>query len=204
VTWDTSAASRVAVTKSYSSSLTRRTRDNPAAVHRVLGERYRLSAFEWSLLLHRFEVLGRRAAIIGGHGSGKTTLLEDLGERLHARGWGIHLVRVNADRPKLSELPDCDDHMIVLCDGAEQLNFFEWRRLRNSTRTAGGLVITMQYEGRLPTLHHCHSSPAVIRELAASLGYSITPAEGVELHTRHDGNVRSALRELYDTWSRGG
>ena len=182
----------------------RRARDNPFAVHRVLGERYRLTAFEWSLLLQRLESLGRRAAIVGAHGSGKTTLLEDLGERLNARGWATHFVRLDTDHPRLPQLPELDDRMIVLCDGAEQLNFLDWRRFRNRTASAGGLVITMHREGRLPTLHQCHSSPAIIRDLAASLGYAITPAEGVALHVRHEGNVRNALRELYDSWSRGG
>ena len=64
----------------------RRACDNPFAVHRVLRERYRLSAVQWQALLARLERLGWRAAIVGPHGSGKTTLLEDLAGRLEGQG----------------------------------------------------------------------------------------------------------------------
>ena len=181
----------------------RRARDNPFAIHRVLGERYRLAPAEWSFLLGRLESLGRRAAIVGPHGSGKTTLLEDLGDRLETSGWHIHFLKLTAEQRAALARAIILDPVIVLCDGAEQLSFLEWKRLRFRTRLAGGLVITTHREGRLPTLHFCQTSPAVLSELAASLGQLLTSAESAALHARHGGNVRNALRELYDMWSRG-
>jgi hypothetical protein len=178
----------------------RRARDNPFAVHRVLRERYRLSSPEWQALMAGLARLGWRAAIVGPHGSGKTTLLEDLAGRLEQR-WRIHLLRFNAAR----RIPGClarwNEGDFVLCDGAEQLSLFDWRRLAHRASRAAGLVITTHHAGRLPTLRLCETSPELLRSLAASLGEPLSVGECAELHARHDGNLRAALGELYNRWA---
>ena len=181
----------------------RRARDNPFAVHRVLRERYRLSAPEWQDLMARLARLGRRAAIVGPHGSGKTTLLEDLASRLEAERWTIQLLRLNADHRRLRVLSRWDARDVVLCDGAEQLSVLDWRRLAHRAGSAGGLIITSHQAGRLPVLHRCETSPELLRGLAASLGARLSAGECAGIHARHDGNVRAALRELYDSWALG-
>jgi hypothetical protein len=181
----------------------RRARDNPFAVHRVLRERYRLSALDWHELLARLERLGRRGAIVGPHGSGKTTLLEDLAGRLEGQGWRIHLLRFNADQRRLGVPPTWEPADFVLCDGAEQLSVLDWRRLARRASRAGGLVITTHRAGRLSVLHRCETSPELLRSLAASLGEPLSARECGELHARHDGNLRAALSELYDRWAIG-
>jgi hypothetical protein len=173
--------------------------DNPFAVHRVLRERYRLSAAEWDALTTRFEALGRRAAIVGPHGSGKTTLLEDLGERLKAAGWRIQMLRFHRGDRRLPALPPWEASDVVLCDGAEQLSCLDWQRLKFRAREAGGLIITAHHDGRLPVLRRCATSPAVLRDLTASLGVPLSNLDCRALYTRHHGNLRDALRELYDT-----
>jgi hypothetical protein len=178
----------------------RRACDNPFAVHRVLRERYRLSAVEWQELMAGLEALGWRGAIVGPHGSGKTTLLEDLAVRLDGQGWRIHVLRFNADERRLAVLSGWDAGDFVLCDGAEQLSFLDWRRLTRHAASAGGLVITTHRAGRLPVLHRCETSPALLHSLTASLGQPLSPSECGELHARHDGNLRAALGELYDRW----
>ena len=154
--------------------------DNPFAVHRVLAERYRMSDAEWSRLFERLEASGGRGAIVGAHGSGKTTLLEDLAERLERRG----------------EL----DYMLV--DGADELSWLAWTRLRLRARSTRWFVITSHREGLLPLLHKCETSPALLAELVHSLGESISAEESLALHRRHGGNLREALRELYDLVAR--
>jgi energy-coupling factor transporter ATP-binding protein EcfA2 len=181
----------------------RRARDNPFAVHRVLRERYRLSALEWQELMARLERLGRRGAIVGPHGSGKTTLLEDLAGRLKGQGWRIHLLRFHADQRRLASLSRWKADDFVLCDGAEQLSFLDWRRLALRARSAGGFVVTTHRTGRLPVLHRCETSHELLRGLAASLGVPLSTQECRELHARHDGNLRAALSELYDRWTNG-
>ena len=142
--------------------------------------------------------LGCRAAIVGPRGSGKTTLLEDLAGRLEAQRWRIHLLRFNADRRRPDSSPNGTRTTSSWCDGAEQLSLLDWRRLAHRARRAGGLVITTHRAGRLPTLHVCETSPELLRGLAASLGQPLSAREGVEIHARHDGNLRAALGELYD------
>jgi hypothetical protein len=182
----------------------RRARDNPFAVHRVLRERYRLSHPEWQALMAGLARLGWRAAIVGPHGSGKTTLLEDLAGRLEEQRWRIHLLRFSSDRRRPGVLAGWDEGDFVLCDGAEQLSLLDWRRLAHRARRAGGLVITTHHAGRLPTLRLCETSPALLRSLAGSLGQALSARECVEIHARHDGNLRAALGELYDGWARAG
>ena len=150
-----------------------RAADNPFAVHRVLRERYRLSETEWTHLLRRLERLGWRGAIVGPNGSGKTTLLEDLGKRLDASG----------------------RRDVQLVDGADQLSRVEWWRLR---LRSGGLVITTHKRAMLPVLHECVTTPDLLREITASLGVPLPVAECASLLRRHGGNIRDALRELYD------
>lgn len=178
----------------------RRACDNPFAVHRVLGERYRLDDEGWARLLERLERSGWRGAIVGPHGSGKTTLLEDLGARLERAGHRVRFIRLNSSERRLSPLPDAQQLApeVVLCDGAEQLGVVDWRRLRSRARA---LVITTHRDGMLPLLHRCATSASLLRELVHALGQEVSIAESETLHRRWRGNVREALRELYDDWA---
>jgi hypothetical protein len=181
-----------------------RARDNPFATERVLRERYRLDVAGWTALAEKLKRMRYRGALVGPHGSGKTTLMEDLAGRLSKEGWGPVWVRLSAE---FSRLPaECDAGFfaglgprdIVLLDGAEQLGPVAWRIFRYRTRNAGGLVITAHRAGRLATLRRCETTPELLKELVESLGEELAAAEAERLHRRHRGNVREALRELYD------
>jgi hypothetical protein len=163
-----------------------------------------VDASGWALLQARLRSLRHRGAIIGPHGSGKTTLLEDLARRLEANGWRVAQVRLTAEfpdpgpelaAPALRRLGSRD---VLLIDGAEQLSRWRWLRLRFLTRHIGGLVITTHEAGRLPTLWRCSTTPELLRDLSGSLGVPLAEGEAVELFSRHSGNLRDALRELYD------
>ena len=187
-----------------------RARDNPFSTDRVLRERYRLDARGWAALFERLSAHARRGALVGPKGSGKTTLLEDLSLRLAERGWRPSLIRLSAEQPRmpltrfLASVGQLGVADFVLLDGAEQLSRFAWLRFRCKARAAGGLVVTPHRAGRLPTLHRCTTSPALLQELAASLGHPLDSAEAADLYTRHAGNLREALRELYDLHARRG
>ncbi|HEV2856405.1 MAG TPA: hypothetical protein VHC97_26685 [Thermoanaerobaculia bacterium] len=184
-----------------------RARDNPFAVHRVLGIRYRLSGTTWEELLARLEALRFRAALVGPHGHGKTTLLEDLGARLAGRGCRVRTATLHEGDRRLDAvqrrtlLDDLTPSDILLLDGAEQLGRLSWFEVRTRTRAAGGLVITSHWPGLLPTLHECRTTPELLAEIVGEL--SAQGMETRELFDRHGGNVREALRELYDTWTTG-
>lgn len=199
-------------------------RDNPFAVHRVLALRYRLSAVEWAEVFDCWEKLGRRGAIVGPHGSGKTTLLEDMARRLEGDGWKVVWVRLDeqcrslraaveqgrapsflATGGKLDEREHefRERRCVVVLDGAEQLSRPDWWRLSRRLRHADGVVITAHRPGLQPTLWQCRTDPGILRELCAELGHPLEMAEAEALWTRFDGNVREALRWLYDRTAGG-
>lgn len=179
-------------------------RDNPFSTDRVLRQRYRLTEAAWKRLLEKLSFHCGRGALVGPKGSGKTTLLEDLARRLAHPGHRVTLVRLSAEAPRLpanfnhgffQSLGPAD---AVLLDGAEQLSLPAWLHFRWQTRRAGIVVVTTHRAGRLPLLHRCTTTPALLYEIVSSLGVDLDPDEAARLHARHRGNLREALRELYD------
>ena len=151
---------------------------NPFRASRVLAFRYRFLDSDWDELLARLSGMGLRGAIVGPEGSGKTTLLEDLGERLERSG-----------RP------------LLLLDGADELSRREWRHFLRRAREAEGCVVAAHREGFLPTLHLTRTTPEILDAAVLAAAGRSCESFGVsaeELWTRHGGNVRTALRELYD------
>ena len=88
-------------------------------------------------------------------------------------------------------------------DGAEQLGTVAWRRFRWQTRRAGGLIIATHTPGRLPTLIECTTSVGLLERIIHRLAPDGLDAESpaAELFARHRGNIRDALRELYDVYA---
>lgn len=193
-----------------------RARDNPFATDRVHGMRYVCVGESWASLLARLQRLRYRAAIVGPHGAGKTTLLADLHAELAARGFRIKALRLTCERPTFDRafldrffqlLTPAD---VVTLDGAELLSRWAWTSFRRHTACASGLIITSHRSGLLPTLTECHTSAPLLGGLIEQLLTGATsraiPLSGVSLHlpsaeelfARHQGNLRAALRELYD------
>lgn len=186
---------------------------NPFRSECVERLHYRLDAGGWHALLDRLAALDHRAALVGPCGSGKTTLLEELRERFETRGVPTAHLRLGVERPATLRadferfLAAAPGRMPFL-DGAEQLNWWQWRRLVQATRGAAGLVITAHRAGRLPTLRACGTTPELLQDVVGELlgTGEFAPwmnAENIaERWGRHAGNVRNALRELYDEWAR--
>ena len=180
-----------------------RARDNPFAVQRVLAIRYRLAGVTWEEMLERLAALRFRAAIVGPRGHGKTTLLEDLGERLVQRGFRVRTATLRRGERRLGpgreaalfREPDPAD--LLLVDGAEQLDRLSWWRLRRRSRAAAGLIVTSHHPGLLPTLYECATTPELLAGIVADLGDAVEEGSE-ELFARHGGDLRQALRELYD------
>jgi hypothetical protein len=189
-----------------------RARDNPFAATRVLSIRYEFPQGQAGTLLARLERLRYRAAIVGPHGTGKTTLLEDLEKPLARLGFRVTRLRLDAGhrrfpRRRLSQWAATLDARDLVClDGAEQLDGVRWMMFRWRTRRAGGLLITSHRPGLLPTLIECTTSPelldGIMSRLAPKTGGVRTPTPE-DLFARHHGNLRDALRELYDVYAAG-
>lgn len=187
-----------------------RARDNPFSTDRVLRIRYRLRSESWESLLARLAALKHRAAIVGPEGAGKTTLLEDFEPHLRAQGFELVTLRLTREVPqfKAGALPELRRQLsprhVILFDGAEQLSRWDWWRFRRSVRAAGGLIITSHRSGLMPTLLECRTD---VRLLASILSELLNePVErhehaAGELFRKHHGNLRDALRELYDRWA---
>jgi hypothetical protein len=184
-----------------------RARDNPFATAHVLKVRYRLRGQSWDELMERLEALGHRAAIVGPEGRGKTTLLEDLQPLLEARGFKPAWLRLARDEPPpaldaLNQLAaSISPRHILLLDGAEQLGWWTWRWLRWRTRHAGGVVVTSHRPGLLPTLLACETDGELLAGILAVLlrepAGRLCPL-ATTLFQNHHGNLRDALREMYD------
>lgn len=187
-----------------------RARDNPFSTDRVLRIRHRLRGETWDSLLSRLEKLNYRAAIVGPEGAGKTTLLEDLEPHLVAKGFEVVSLRLTREFPRfdvgvLRELRRrLGARHIILFDGAEQLSPWSWWGFKRVARRAGGLIITSHRSGLLPTLIDCHTDVTLLADIIASLLNEPVERRHVAVDTlfrKHRGNLRDALRELYDDWA---
>ena len=88
---------------------------------------------------------------------------------------------------------------IVLFDGADLLNVFDWARVRFHTRNRAGLIVTSHKREILPPVFRCSTSPELLARIVSQLLDRTVSDETVgHLFHRHGGNIREALRDLYD------
>lgn len=157
----------------------------------------------WDLLFDRFELLNRRAAIIGPHGTGKTTFLNGFERRLVDRDWSVRRVqlRVGQRRDVMAQIGSVDERTIVLLDSAGVLPVWSWPWLKWRLRRVGGLVITAHQRTNLPTLLETAANATIFTRLVEDLAPEWSNALRPQLPAmieRQDGNLREVLRELYD------
>jgi hypothetical protein len=187
-----------------------RARDNPFSTDRVLAVRFEPQDMAWPDLWNRIVRMNYRGAIVGLEGSGKTTLLEDLSPRLRETGCVPLPLRLDREnraftREQLDTIFKRDlSNSVVLFDGAEQLGRLAWRRFLSNTKSARGLIITSHRAGLLPTIIEARTSPELLGRIVERLlqGFGALSSDEIsQLWHCHRGNVREALRELYDRYS---
>lgn len=185
---------------------------NPFRVERVESLPFRFTGEDWPAARRRLEALGWRGAIVGPEGSGKTTLLLELATRLEAEG--RETTRLLADGCTRVGREEFRDSLaavraargLVLLDGADRFSPVQWWRFRRAARAGNGLVTTLHRPGRWPTWVACTPSPAlfatVVVRLVTDVGSEVAPRDELDrLFARHRGNMRAALRALYDGWA---
>jgi len=191
-----------------------RPRENPFRVSRLesLGFRDPGGATVDSILA-RLRTAHGRGAIIGRCGSGKTTLLGALSRRLELDGLDGTPIRVErfalrSDAPALDAeakhaIRGADAQTALLVDGADHLPRHRWLALRLAARRAAVFVVTSHARALLPPIHHTTTSTTLLRELVTELchGTDAQPPSTedlVHLLRANNGNIREALRALYD------
>ena len=185
-----------------------RARENPFRTERVHRVRYRFVDGTWDGLMARLKELDYRAALVGPDGSGKTTLLEELAPRLAHVGFGARRLFLNDQKRSFPKVftdqffATLDANDIILFDGADLMGRLAWLRFRRRARKAAGLVITSHRPGILPTLIDCSTTPELLGGIIVDLLGKDYDGRRERLPRRllekHEGNVRNALRELYD------
>ncbi len=155
-------------------------------------------------------------AIIGAHGSGKSTLLSQLLPALEQAGRRPVLIELHDGQRRLPrdwrgkvERPSPTAAATVVVDGYEQLS--TWHRFwlkRYCRRRRLGLLVTSHLPVGLPEIYRTTASLQMAQKIVEQLlqNQKITiPAEIIaERFTRHGGNIRELLFDLYDLVEQSG
>ena len=189
-------------------------RKNPLCVELVTRIRYRFATRDWDWQLARLKQLNFRAAIIGPQGSGKTTLLYELLDHLRGSGVPCHHVFIppnHRDHPPLLDeaIEKSRADSILLIDGMERLGIRQRQGLMNLTRQGQGLVVNLhrarRFPPRLPTWIRTTTSPNLMSQILKDLDLDSPEIQvaGAAAFAKSKGNIREALRDLYDQFSSG-
>ncbi len=181
-----------------------RARDNPYRVEWLHALRFRLQGGCWDRLWERFVRQGRRGCVLGPHGSGKTTLLLELAEWLRDTGLSVRMETVRTGESRRHDprlwCEGLGEGAVLVVDGADLLSPLRWRRLVQGKPRVAGLIVASHTRRLLPVLHSCRTTADLLDDLIRELhpGNGCGQPSAGDLFTRHRGDLREALRELYD------
>lgn len=160
-------------------------------------------------LADRIPAPGGCGAISAPHGHGKTSLLLAILERVAARGKPTALVRVGSPRDAwrvLAVVARTAPHTVVGIDGWDRMWFAVMPAVRLVAICRGAsLLVTTHRPGRLPVLARCETSRDLLSAIVDRLpdhGGLIDATDIDDAFSRHGGNVREALYDLYDRFER--
>ncbi|GIW97161.1 MAG: hypothetical protein KatS3mg111_0494 [Pirellulaceae bacterium] len=183
---------------------------NPFAVDRVTALPFRLTAGDWPALMTRLQELNYRGAIVGPQGSGKTTVLEQLEREIPTHlghpAWYVRMPHQPSQRAAVVDAVLARaGRTIVLLDSAEKTPWRGWVKIVQKTRP-GGLLVAVHRRCGLPVWLRTTTTPELLASLVRELGYTSNelPQDAIEaIFRQHRGNLRDALRFLYDQVARG-
>lgn len=148
------------------------------------------------------------SCLLGVKGTGKTTLLEDLEPRLQRRDYTTHWVRLHLDSTPqersdaLSGLESLHEGDVCLFDGAEVLNWWQWRRVCKRARSNGfTLIATLHHKRGVPVVHSTQPDWSLaeqfVRQLAGSHYSESLHARAQHAFKENHGNIREVFRACY-------
>ncbi len=156
-------------------------------------------------LIAAVDKAGGSAGIEGPHGTGKSTLLVTIAAELAAVDRLAAIIQVRSRRDGLSAVRAvlrAAAGTTVCIDGWEQLGRVVGSATRFLARLRGcQLVVTSHRSVGLPLTVKTTSSLPLFTAIVAALphhGGLIHPADLAEAFTRHGGNLRESLCDLYD------
>ena len=177
---------------------------NPLRMDLLASVPFRFSHGDWTVNLSWLKRLNYRASIVGPQGSGKTTLLAELAERLDN---SLYLNLPHEKQPHAAMLADAragtQAGKIILVDGIERLSWIQRQGLYFGTAGKAGLVVVVHRKCRLPTWITCRTDEQLLAHVVGQLGLD-TPtvqAAALEAFHRSRGNIRDALRLVYDQFA---
>jgi hypothetical protein len=162
-------------------------------------------------LVDRLRQTGWWGEIIGPHGSGKSTLLAALTAAIGRAGLPTLLVALHdAERRlplRLQSDPRLRSPLVMVVDGYEQLGLWSRLGLKRFCRRQGlGLLVTAHKSVGLPSLCRTAVTPdlawRIVGTLLGGRQPLLTPEEVSHCLSRHGGDLREALFELYDLFER--
>ncbi len=185
-------------------------RNNPFTSRHVESLAFQCPDMSLAAIMSRLKKLNYRAAIVGPEGSGKTTLLETIGDRMRQDGFKRVYIRFDEENKRLKK--DFFDPIpkklikghAFLVDGTEQLSWMAWKRFCLYTKNAKAVIITSHVKKKMPTLLNTTTSPELLYDLVLKLvgeEEMVSKQEISRLFDSHQGNIRLALRTLYDIWT---
>ncbi len=156
-------------------------------------------------LLEAIDRLGGSAAFTGPHGTGKSTHLAAVVAALTAEGRAVHSLRVRRCRdlvPVLAGLGRAARGGTLCIDGWESLGAPAGLLVVLLARLRGvRLIVTSHRPTLLPTAVQTRATlpplSGIVERLPPAAGL-LTPADLTGAFTRHAGNLRESLAELYD------
>jgi len=160
-------------------------------------------------LVARLAANGWRGQIVGPHGSGKSTLLAALVPELQRAGRKVLQIRLHDGQRRLPidwSRAEVGPATVVIVDGYEQLGLLSrWRLKRQCRRRRAGLLVASHAPVGLPVLFRTEVTPAQAEAIVALLlaGGDAPPPPDVlaACLSRHRGNLREVLFELYDQYA---
>lgn len=148
------------------------------------------------------------SCLLGTKGTGKTTLLEDLEPHLQQRGRKTHWIHLTlestqADRAAaIAEIRSLSQQHVCLFDGAEVLNFWQWRRVCRTARSNElTLIATLHRKRGVPILCHTQADwplmEQFVRQLAGNHYSDQLREHAQQAFQANHGNMREVFRACY-------